>query len=260
MSSSIPDVRLQGFIDRVVSLKKHEDDLKREVGTIYLEASIAGYDKTAMGVRVAAALQIARGFKLYFALFEERGLLKIGVSRDVSLRLVTLEREAKCKAVLLHTCTGTFRDERVAHLCFRDFRDHGEWYRWNPEAEDRLEYLILNGSLALLHTLMSQSPETGEIPNPAPVVSSTGSGAADGAAIAPPSAASIELGEDQGEGGLSPLNKETDDARAAPAAEQSASYTAQSSDPATTSTEPEPEDIGAIPAFMDRRKQQEARM
>lgn len=43
------DLRLKGFIDRVLRLKEEQDTLAGDVREVYAEAKAEGYDKTAMG-------------------------------------------------------------------------------------------------------------------------------------------------------------------------------------------------------------------
>lgn len=262
--------QLRSYIDRILRLKSENDAINSDVKEVYAELKSDGFDKTTVGLVVARLRKELKNgaseteeqdslLQLYMDAYRgpetrDNGSVVVGVVPARKSRPAPVQAPAKGhpEKEALHAGAHTREELKATATRFR-MEDHA-----NMSAQLAVIGLIseeaATENAAIAQAINNKWGDGKQLQtNPAPVVSSTGSGAADGAAIAPPSAASIQPGKDQGEGGLSPLNKETDDARAAPAVEQSASYTAQSSDPATNSTEPEPEDIGAIPAFMDRR-------
>lgn len=76
------NARLRSFIDRILTLKKEQDDLAEIIRSVYAEAKGDGYDKTALGKVVAhvrkrekdaAALSEAETlFDLYLAEYDSR--------------------------------------------------------------------------------------------------------------------------------------------------------------------------------------------
>ena len=61
-----------------------------------------------------------------------RGLVKIGVARDVQKRLRALQTGSGVALTLLATVPGSYALERHYHDRFAAFRRHGEWFERHP--------------------------------------------------------------------------------------------------------------------------------
>jgi hypothetical protein len=61
-----------------------------------------------------------------------RGLIKIGVARDVRARLRTLQTGSGVPLTLLTAVPGSFALERHYHARFAAYRRHGEWFERHP--------------------------------------------------------------------------------------------------------------------------------
>lgn len=61
-----------------------------------------------------------------------RGLVKIGVARDVQARLRALQTGSGVPLTLLATVPGSYALERHYHRMFAHCRRHGEWFERHP--------------------------------------------------------------------------------------------------------------------------------
>ncbi len=78
---------------------------------------------------------------IYFVQPIEGGLIKIGVSRSLSVRKSQLQAKAGCKLSVLGVCRGGFSDERAIHEKFAGLRRDGEWFEPHQEL---LEFIAEN--------------------------------------------------------------------------------------------------------------------
>ena len=70
-----------------------------------------------------------------------RGLIKIGVAKDVASRLRTLQTGSGVALELLATVPGSYALERHYHDRFAVDRRHGEWFARSPELMDEIARL-----------------------------------------------------------------------------------------------------------------------
>lgn len=82
---------------------------------------------------------------VYFIRASDDGPVKIGVTRDLSQRLDTLQAMAHEPLVVIRSIHGSIRTERWLHREFADRRLHREWFRFHsdmltvePPSEDDL--------------------------------------------------------------------------------------------------------------------------
>lgn len=59
--------------------------------------------------------------------------IKIGFSRSLDNRVISIKSQNVHGAKLLHAQPGTFKTEKVLHRYFRDLRVRGEWFRKDPK-------------------------------------------------------------------------------------------------------------------------------
>ena len=62
-----------------------------------------------------------------------RGLIKIGVAKDVQARLRALQTGSAVRLYIMATTPGSYALERHYHARFAEYREHGEWFRRNPD-------------------------------------------------------------------------------------------------------------------------------
>ena len=78
---------------------------------------------------------------VYFILSEETGLVKIGVTTDLRRRVRALQTASPVELKLMGKIIGNrWREERF-HLVFREYRERGEWFRYEGEVRDFVEGL-----------------------------------------------------------------------------------------------------------------------
>lgn len=70
---------------------------------------------------------------VYFVQPKSGGLIKIGTSLKLSVRLKALAKEAGCPLVVLGVVKGEQRKEKELHHRFAIHRERGEWFRPAPE-------------------------------------------------------------------------------------------------------------------------------
>ena len=82
------------------------------------------------------------GASVYFAHDEERGLVKIGVSNRVGIRLEELERASGSALKLLGTIRGNRATEIQQHVRFSKWRVRGEWFEASPEVLEDISSIV----------------------------------------------------------------------------------------------------------------------
>lgn len=68
-------------------------------------------------------------------------MVKIGFTRDLSVRMNHLSNNSPVALVLLGTIEGGVQKEIEIQLQFSHIRSHGEWYRATPELLNFIEEL-----------------------------------------------------------------------------------------------------------------------
>jgi hypothetical protein len=68
---------------------------------------------------------------VYFIKSEDK--VKIGYSKNVKQRLVTLQTNSPNKLDVLFVVRGTLRTEKYLQNCFKNYHILNEWYNYNPE-------------------------------------------------------------------------------------------------------------------------------
>lgn len=112
---------------------------------------------------------------VYFAVCPVLGRIKVGVSNDVSARLLALAAEVKQDLLLIAAVPGNRQDEMRAHAALAEWRIAGEWFKDCPEIR------------AAIHKQIS--PESGKAPRghtPAIPAGSNGGGGHDTGRVNPP--------------------------------------------------------------------------
>ena len=74
----------------------------------------------------------------------EVGGIKIGIARDVTTRLVTLQCGSPIALRVLATCAGGRSAERAYHARFSAHRLHGEWFERHPDILAEIDRLNLS--------------------------------------------------------------------------------------------------------------------
>lgn len=80
---------------------------------------------------------------IYFVLNKATGLIKIGTTKRLGVRLVALRRSDGKDLVVNGVMDGSHSDERAIHKRFSHLRVKGEWFRADPEL---LLYIDMNTS------------------------------------------------------------------------------------------------------------------
>lgn len=125
------DAIVKSYIDRILRLKEEQDTLADDIREVYAEAARRGISKTTLGMKVRDERQARQGWRVYFAIFPDACLLKIGISRNVERRLETLSYIRGERAALLGSFPSTFPMEGWYHAQFGAFRLHGEYFALN---------------------------------------------------------------------------------------------------------------------------------
>lgn len=73
---------------------------------------------------------------IYFVQPVDGGDIKIGHSRQLSRRVISLEAECKAKIRILGVCKGDRQQEQLLHQQFADSRLSGEWFSDTPELRE----------------------------------------------------------------------------------------------------------------------------
>lgn len=85
---------------------------------------------------------------VYFAEAQSIGLIKIGCTRFIHSRMLTLKHWSPVPLILWAHVPGSFADEKKIHYRLRDSREHGEWFRRGP----------------VLDALIAETAAAGELP------------------------------------------------------------------------------------------------
>ena len=136
------DARVKSLIDRVLRLKEEQDTLAEDIREVYAEAARCGYSKTALGMMVRDERQKSQGWRVYFAIFPQSGLLKIGISKNVERRLEALSYSRGEKAGCLGSFPSTFPMEGWYHAQFGSYRLHGEYFALNDVTRQMAREII----------------------------------------------------------------------------------------------------------------------
>lgn len=80
------------------------------------------------------------GSVVYF-IGAHRGLIKIGVAKDVRARLRALQTGSGVRLTLLATAPGSYALERHYHRMFDHLRAHGEWFHRHPSLAAEIKRL-----------------------------------------------------------------------------------------------------------------------
>lgn len=75
---------------------------------------------------------------VYFIQGEAAGLIKIGRSVKFSARLKTLQASSPDRLTALAVIPGARWEEEMLHIRFKEYREHGEWFR---PAQEILDYI-----------------------------------------------------------------------------------------------------------------------
>lgn len=70
---------------------------------------------------------MSRRPRVYF--IEAAGLIKIGVSTNVTTRVGAIRASCPVPVKLLGSFYGDYGDERSLHMRYEEHRSHGEWFR-----------------------------------------------------------------------------------------------------------------------------------
>ena len=102
---------------------------------------------------------------VYFFQSASNGLVKVGFSKQVEQRRLTLERQTGGALTLLATDLGGREYEQFLHRMMAEFREHGEWFRPNALTDAYAAYgrarqegqedAILAASDHITHLLMN---------------------------------------------------------------------------------------------------------
>jgi len=65
---------------------------------------------------------------IYFIQSENKGLIKIGFTGDLSKRIKLLQNMSPVKLKLIASQKGSINDEKKLHQRFKKYRAHGEWF------------------------------------------------------------------------------------------------------------------------------------
>lgn len=84
--------------------------------------------------------------QIYF--IECAGRLKVGFSNNVALRMIALQNAAPRKLNLLGSIAGDKAFERRIHEQLKEHREHGEWFKLNPDVRAFIRRLVLTGPAA----------------------------------------------------------------------------------------------------------------
>lgn len=87
------------------------------------------------------------GGRVYFLKVPDLGLVKIGFTRDLDLRLKALAVGIKRSVELVGTIDGDRVTERVLHYQLRQHREHGEFFSWVPVSEQVRGCIARNSAL-----------------------------------------------------------------------------------------------------------------
>lgn len=87
----------------------------------------------------------ADGSRVYFLRLPEKGLVKIGVTRDLDSRVRGLSGTIKSPVALVGSIDGDNVAERVIHHQLRQHREHGEFFSW-PAVSDAVAGMVARNS------------------------------------------------------------------------------------------------------------------
>lgn len=79
---------------------------------------------------------------VYFAQDPAAGRIKVGKSETIQTRLSELSRGSPFRLQLVGTMPGGFRQERIVHAKFAEYRTHGEWFDPGPRLVAFIRSLI----------------------------------------------------------------------------------------------------------------------
>lgn len=88
-----------------------------------------------------ADMVMGRVSKVYFLLSADKRSVKIGVSKQLDLRLSSLRIGSDGHLKLLAAVAGTRKDERLLHAKFIDYHKRGEWFRYEGELKKYIDGL-----------------------------------------------------------------------------------------------------------------------
>lgn len=91
------------------------------------------------------AVEDPDGPSIYF-IQAENGLIKIGVSENVTRRLESLQAMSPLELELIGTCPGDYRAEGRLHERFREYATKGEWFEPCDELLATIEELTVGGA------------------------------------------------------------------------------------------------------------------
>lgn len=131
-----------------ITIKKLYAKARRELGltTPQIELEIIRHRESVGDVRRLD------GSRVYFLRALDADLLKIGVTRDLDLRVKALGAGIQGPVRLVGSIDGDGVSERTLHYQFRQHRQHGEFFSWVPISE-QVRGLVARNS-ALLHGVL----------------------------------------------------------------------------------------------------------
>lgn len=103
---------------------------------VYQEPRLAGPTEMRQAYRAGAPISQDFTFQdasVYFAVCDETGQIKIGLSNDVDQRAFTLAKVSKKKLRIVATLPGNRQSEMHAHRHFAKWNVGGEWFDFSPE-------------------------------------------------------------------------------------------------------------------------------
>lgn len=79
---------------------------------------------------------------IYFILDERANNVKIGYSHEPENRLRQLQTGSPSKLIMLAVIPGTITEERALHLMFHEYREVGEWFRYEGSLAVYIDNLL----------------------------------------------------------------------------------------------------------------------
>lgn len=85
--------------------------------------------------------------RVYFLLWRDADLVKIGTSRTPDARVKNIQSKIKAPLELLGTVPGGFPEERHIHKYFHQYRENGEWFNYSHSLSEQIAEIISVGVL-----------------------------------------------------------------------------------------------------------------
>jgi hypothetical protein len=107
----------------------------RHLNRVWREIDRAAFERAVTGPGYRPATWV------YFVQMTEAKYIKVGVATNIKKRMASLQNGNPERLILLCKTRGDQRLERMVHTYLREHRMSGEWFRWNPIAEEVVQYV-----------------------------------------------------------------------------------------------------------------------